>query len=181
MIPHRAAHRYALALIETLETNAGMETILQDMRNIHERMIASRDMRVFLQSPVVNKEKKKTILKSLLTGKISEPMMHFIILLCEKRRENVIPLIIQEFNDLCDLRMNIIRPRIASAIELSEKEKKSLEAQLNARYNKSILAVYNINKELRGGVLIQIGDTIIDGSITHQLETLRKRMYVGVN
>jgi F-type H+-transporting ATPase subunit delta len=181
MIPHRAAHRYALALIQTMENNAGMEVILQDMRNLREVIVSSRDMRVFLQSPVVNKEKKKSILTSLLTGKISKPMLDFIILLCEKRRENIIPLIIQEFNDLCDLRMGIIRPRVTSAIELSEKEKKSLEAQLNARYNKRIDAVYSINKDIRGGIVVQVGDTITDGSVTHQLETLRKRMYTGVN
>lgn len=164
-----------------MESNAGMEVILQDMRNLQQLMTASRDMRVFLQSPVVNKEKKKTILQSLLNDKISKPMMEFIVLLCEKRRENVLPIIIEEFNDLCDIRMGIIRPRIASAIELSEKEKKTLESQLNARYNKQVKPAYSVNKALRGGVVVQVGDTIINGSIAHQLESLGKRMQAGMN
>jgi len=181
MIPRRAAHRYALALIQTMENNAGMEVILQDMRNLHELMTASRDMRVFLQSPVVNKEKKKSILQSLLKGKISEPMMDFIMLLCEKRRENVLPIIIEEFNDLCDIRMGIIRPRITSAIELSEKEKKTLESQLNVKYNKKIMPVYSVQPDVRGGVAVQIGDTIINGTVKHQLSLLGKRMLGGLN
>ena len=137
---------------------------------------ASADLRAFLRSPISNKEKKKAALTAAFESSVSATTTKFLQLLCEKRRENVLTEIITEFGTLYDERMGIERPTVTTAVALSEAQRASLEAKLAARLNKKVEPVYVVDVKVLGGVKIQIGDTIIDSSVTHQLETIRESM-----
>jgi len=181
MSERRVAYRYALALVESAENTAELDSFRVDLLKLDETLRKSHDLRVFFLSPVVNKAKKKTVVQSLFDGKLSGKMLKFLLFLCDKKREGTLPYLISEFKTLYDSQMGIVRASVASAVELSEDQKKVLAEGLTARTKKQVIPEYTVNPAIRAGFIVQIGDTIIDGSVRHQLEMLTKNLNANVN
>jgi F-type H+-transporting ATPase subunit delta len=68
---------------------------------------------------------------------------------------------------------------VKTAVELQRNEQKALQERLEQYTSRRVRLRVSIEKELKGGLVIQIGDTVLDGSVTHQLELLRSRLLSG--
>lgn len=180
MSERRVARRYALALIETAPDTATLESLRSDVETLNRAIRASHDLRVFLRSPVINKVKKKAALSQAFDSALGTAMQRFLQLLCEKRRERVLPEIVTEFELLYDIRSGIVRPLVTSAVELGAPQKSAIEQKLAARLNKIVQPKYIVDPKILGGVSVRIGDTVIDGSVSHQLKEIRDSMLAGV-
>lgn len=180
MIERRVARRYARALINTAETPRILDGLRDDMHTLQRAIHASHELRVFLRSPVIKAEKKKTALTQAFGAYVTPATSAFIELLCDKRRERVLPEIVEEFGKLYDLQMGIERPTVTTAVELSDSQRTALEAKLASRLGKKIEPVYTTDKTVLGGVRIRLGDTMIDGSVSHQLRALKEKMLNAV-
>lgn len=176
----RAAHRYALAILETGHEQAALDRVSKDFESIDRLIRESREFLLFLRSPVINKEKKKSILAGFLEKSVSGITYKFILLLTSKGRETILPEIIQQFYRLCDVQLGIENAAVRSAVPLTAEQEKKLLTRLEQRTKKKIHLHTVIDPKLKGGITIQIGDTVWDGSILHQLETLRERFTEGV-
>ena len=181
MTETRVAYRYARALIDSAVDHSALETLRADLERLTEELNQSRELRVFFRSPVIGREKKITLLRTLFEKKLSPAMMQFLVFLCEKRRESLIKYLVAEFMALYDERMGNVRPAITTAVELNGTQKQRLVEQLTLRLKKKIFPVYAVNPALRGGIVVQIGDTIIDGSVAHQLNMLREQLQAHRN
>ena len=98
--------------------------------------------------------------------------MDFVI---DKNREEILFDIYIEFLNLRDIKEGILRAGVKSAVELTDQLKEKIEQKLAARTNKNVKADYKIDKSIIGGIVIQVNDTVIDSSVQHQLELLRKK------
>ena len=179
MTESRAAHRYALALFGLAEEMKQLEAVGNDLRSLQDLLKGSKELLVFLKSPVVNREKKKTVLSELLKGKVSEMTFQFVKLLAQKHREDLLPDIINQFNALWDEKRGIVPVTVTTASPFTKEQEGNLVEQFRRLTKKTPRLQFVDDPSLKGGFSLQYEDTVWDGSVRHQLEQLRKRLTQG--
>lgn len=177
----RVATRYATALLNEAKQTNVLEATIGDVRGLSTMLKESRDFALFVASPVIKAEQKATALKVIAEKAALAPMTkNFLALLVEKSRVNELADIIHAFEVLYNAENNIVPVEITSAIELEPAQKDSLLKQLAAQTGKKPQPTYAVNTALIGGFTVKIGDSMMDGSIKHQLTLLKKRLLEGV-
>lgn len=171
----RVARRYAHALIILAEEQKKLETIFDDLDRILSLIRSSRELTLFLQNPSIGKGKKRNVFNELFSNTVDELTMKFILLLVEKGRENIIPGIIEQYRSMVDEKMGIVRAEVKSMVSLDKKQEKNLQKQLEGYTGKKVEITYSLDKNLQGGFLARMGDTVFDASIRRQLELLEKK------
>ena len=171
-----ASRRYASALLSAAEEGNFLDTIVEELQVIKEVLEHSRDLVHALRSPLVKGDKKIHILEEVFRGSVGEKMFLFLKLVARKERAGLLPEIIDEFQILLDEKKGIINVDITSAVQLSDEQTNELVSRLAAFTGKQIRPRMAVNAQFIGGVTVKIGDTIHDGSISHQLQMLRQTL-----
>ena len=179
MINKKIARRYTLALWEIAKDDNITDQVLQDFKLIRNTIDSSRELLVMLRSPIVNLKKKLDILTAIFEKRVKGLTMKLISVLTEKNRESSLYDISVDFENLVNEKKGIAKAKITTAIELSDKEKNNLIAKLKEYAGKDLIPVFTVDKEIKGGFIAQVSDTIIDASIKRQLELLREELQKG--
>jgi len=169
--------RYANALMAISEEKASFENTVKDVSLIMETIKASRDLRNFLSSPVIASLNKSEILNEIFQSHVSKDVNNFLQFLVDKRRENLLLDICIRFISISNEKLNQVDVVITSAIELTEVQKVDIKAKLESMINKKIVANFELNSNIIGGFKAKYNDTVIDASIKHQLELLKKKLF----
>ena len=176
----RAAKRYAEALMSAAEEKKVLDRVTEDMQTLERMMKESREVMVFLKSPVINREKKRSILEEILAKKLHSLTMSFVLLLAEKGREDILTEIGTQFFMLRDERLGIVGVQIEAAEEISKDQYEKIQKRFEGLTQKQVRLAFSIDKQLKGGFLARVGDTVFDGTVKRQLEMLRIRFEEGV-
>jgi F-type H+-transporting ATPase subunit delta len=171
-----ASRRYALALLEVAAEGNFLEAVTEDLQNIQEVLGQSRDLQRSLKSPLIKGDLKSRILEEIFRGQVNDKTMIFLKLLAHKKRADLISDVVTEFNTLLDERNGYLNAEVKSAVKLNEEQARELVNGLSARTGKKIRARMSLDESLLGGFTVKIGDTILDGSVSHQLKLLRKSL-----
>jgi F-type H+-transporting ATPase subunit delta len=179
MSAYRVARRYAEAAIGLAGEQKQGERLAGDLELIQKTMRESAEMQGFLKSPVISKDKKRAVLESLFKSKVGPLAFDFLNLLVEKGREDVLDAILVEFFKMRDEELGIMTLDLRAAVELTADQQKVIAKRFEEMTRKKIRIVFSVDKQLKGGFVARVGDTVYDGSITRQLELLRKRFAEG--
>jgi F-type H+-transporting ATPase subunit delta len=177
----KIAKRYAKALIEIAEEMNKLDKITKDVQFIDSLIKDSRELQLFLKSPIIKEDKKKEILKEIFSDSRVDPVtLKFILLLVEKNREDLLHDIVRTYRQLYDEKMGIVTAEITTAVEISDSEKKKIEKKILelTRANK-VNPIYKVDPSIIGGVIIRIGDTVYDASIRRKIQLLREQLVYG--
>lgn len=169
--------RYAKALMGIAESNNSFEVITSDLNLIHNTLLNSRELRNLLINPIINSSKKLKILNELFNAQISDDVKKFIKLVIDKGREDLLVDITNRFLSLADEKLNQVKVSVLSAVELDEMQKEKINKRLKDILNKKIIANYEVDNSIIGGFKVKFKDTVIDASIKHQLEVLKKKLF----
>lgn len=175
------ARRYAQALNEQAAQAGVLEQVDADIELISTALVDSRELRAFFGSPIISREKKGDVVKALFGDRIQDVTMTFMVLLVDKRREGVFPSIVSSYRDLRDIHRGVTAVSVRTALELAEEDRTALEAELRSLTGKQVRLDAKVDATIMGGIVIRIGDTVYDGSITNQLATLRERLQSGAH
>ncbi len=175
----RVARRYAIALMTVAEETKTLDVMTRDLSLIDQTLKNSRELRVLLQSPVVSAAKKKDILKEVFGPRVGKETMAFVNLMTAKNRESILADVVHEFHLLRDERLGIVTVDVRAAVELTQPQEQSLQKQLESYTGKKVRVQFSLDKAIQGGIVIKIGDTILDASVRRQLELLRERLTAG--
>lgn len=171
----KAARRYATALLEIAKELDQVEDILKDIKLIDNTIEGSKELSMFISSPIIKYDDKKSALDELFTSRVNEVTSKFLALLARKGRANLLHQIakafVEEYNDYA----GIIEIEVSSAKELSDDQVQSLKKALEKRTNKKVEMSLSLDASLKGGIAVRIDDTVIDGSIKHKLEELEQK------
>ncbi len=170
------SRRYASALLSAAEEGNFLDQIVEELQVIKVVLEHSRDLVQALRSPLVEGDKKIHILEDIFRDSIGEKMFIFLKLIARKKRAGLLPEIIDEFQVLLDEKRGIINVDISSAVELSDEQSSELVNRLEVYTGKKIRPRMALDEGLIGGVSVKIGDTIFDGSISHQLQRFRQAL-----
>jgi F-type H+-transporting ATPase subunit delta len=176
MLKGAVGGRYAEALYELARRDDKVDVVEQELKAVSQLIGEDRDLQKILYHPRITAGEKKDLLKVLFEGKISEVTFEFLKLLVERQREQFLSDIVEYFVNKANTDRNITAAGISSAVELTEGEKKDLEVVLAKITGKKVVTDYSVNPALIGGVVVRIGDRVIDGSIRTRLEAMREHL-----
>jgi len=180
MSVYRVARRYAEAALELAEEQKQGERLAEDLELVGRAMSESREFRALLKSPVISKEKKRVVLTAAFKSRLAELSFDFLNMIIEKGREDLLGDIIGEYFKLRDDRLGIVTLEVRAATELSGSQQQTIVRRFEEITRKKIRVAFSIDKQLKGGFVARVGDTVYDGSVQRQLELLRDRFAEGV-
>ncbi len=172
-VSSKTAQRYAKSLLEVAREREQVDRVLADIRLIHGTIEASRELFLFLRSPIIKHDRKHTVMLDLFSGKISDLTQMFLEVLIRKERERIIPEIAEAFLDLYDDWAGIQTVQVYAASGMDGVEKEDIRKILEEKTGKKIRMQFEVDESLKGGLMIRINDTIYDGSLKHKMEELR--------
>lgn len=179
MLNTKITNRYAKALLDLAISENQLDVIVNDLEFVKKSILSLRELSLLIKSPVVKRDKKRKIFNELFKDKISETALKFCELIINRQRSELLLDIIQRFLELKDEYLNIKSVSVKSAIELDEIQLNELRTVLEKKLGKQVHINLTIDKNLIGGFIVQIDDTVIDASLKHQLELLRKKFLFG--
>ena len=176
MSDRTVARRYAGALYDEAEQQDIVEKIDEDIALIRESLDGSRQLVNFFDSPIIGREKKERVVRELFAERVEPLMLHFLLLLIKKKRETLLPNIARAYRRLRDEQLGVTEALVRVPGALDEKEREHLKDRLEAMTGGQVRLQVRKDPDLVGGLVVRIGDTVYDGSVQHQLESLRERM-----
>jgi F-type H+-transporting ATPase subunit delta len=175
MAQTKVATRYAKSLLSLVAEKGNMEEAFQDMSLIKKTCSGNRDLVILLKSPVVNTEKKISILTSVYAKDVSELTMLFINLITKNRREGALPEIADAFIAQYKANKGITTAVVTSAAVLADDAKKKIQDLVLKEVGGGTIELeMEINPELIGGFILRIGDKQLDTSILSRIGDLRQ-------
>ncbi|MFO7819545.1 MAG: ATP synthase F1 subunit delta [Halanaerobacter sp.] len=172
MIEQEIAEKYAEALFELVTEENELEDIAAEFADVIEIAQENKELNQVLNHPKLNYEQKKEIVAEIFKGQISTDLFNFLKLLIDKNRIEFLDEIYQEFNSLVEDRENKLEVKVTAPLELSTAQKKSLKKKLGNILDKDITLELEIEPDLIGGLILKIGDKVIDGSIRNYLHEM---------
>jgi F-type H+-transporting ATPase subunit delta len=133
-------------------------------------------LRTFLESPKIAAAQKIEIIQKALGKRVPHLFLRFLETVIMKRRQMVIPSIASEYRALIDESEDRVHANVTVAREPAEPEKDALARQLSRVLGKRVVPHITLNPAILGGLIVKIGDTVMDGSVRRRLATLRSRM-----
>lgn len=168
----KTARRYADSLLSVALEAKLAEKILADCKLIVETTNSSRELVVFLKSPIIKSDKKSAVLKELFGFKIQTITSTFIDIIVKKNRVDILGAIVKQYIEAYNEHAGIIQIKVESASDLSTSDISSLKKALEVKTGKKVELATSVKTELLGGMTVKIKDTVIDGSVKHKLESL---------
>ena len=169
----RVARRYAVALMQTAAHQRNIDGIAKDLNLVGTLLRESREFRLFVASPVISAAKKRAVFDAVLEPRVGKETLRFIHLLISKSREGILPDVIVEFRELQDELAGIRNVEVRTVLDLNYAQEKELRSRLEQMIGKKVRLHPVIDKTLKGGLVVRVGDTVFDASVSHQLERMR--------
>jgi F-type H+-transporting ATPase subunit delta len=168
-----AAGVYAEALFEVARDKGRLDAIGVDLDQFADAVAASRDMQVFLFSPHFTSAEKVAGLGRAVSGADPE-LVNFLELLVEKHRMTEVFRIRREFDGLWKKENKRIDVTVTSAVELDPAAVAKVGEEIERQTGQKVELASRVDGEILGGIVLQVGNMVLDASIRSRLEKLRK-------
>jgi len=170
------ARNYAEALLELAKRAKdlrGWGTLIQ---SIADAMGRDQTLRAFLATPRIDAATKNGVLRKALVDRAPSTFVRFVESVVTHRRQMLIPEISQEYMDLVDAAENRMHANVTVAREADDKTRQLIAERLSKVFNKTVVPHLTVDERIIGGLVVRVGDTVMDGSVRRKLGTLRSRM-----
>jgi F-type H+-transporting ATPase subunit delta len=167
---------YAEALLALAKKSGDVEQWGELLNAIASAMREDKTLRTFLESPKLAASQKIEILEKALGRKVPRLFLRYVDTVIQKRRQMLIPTIAAEYQGLIDESENRLHANVTVAREPSEPEKDALARHLSRLLGKKVVPHISHNPAILGGLIVRVGDTVMDGSVRRRLSLLKQRM-----
>jgi len=171
----RVASRYAKSLLDLAIEKGNVEAVRQDMLLLAKTVRENRDYQLMLKNPIIKHDKKLAILKAIFDGKVTPMTSLFLEIVTRKNREAVLESMPEEFEKQYNLKNNIQRATVTTAVPLDPKLRDEFSRMVSAKTGGTVDLEEKVDPSLIGGFVLTIGDTQIDDSIKSSLQRLRNK------
>jgi F-type H+-transporting ATPase subunit delta len=168
-----AGRVYAEALFEVAKEKGKLDAIGADLGQFADAVSGNRDLQTFLFSPHFASAEKVEGLKRALSGADSE-LLNFLELLIEKHRMPEIFRIRREVEKLWKVENKRIDVTVTSAVELDPAVVAKVGEEIERQTGQKVELASRVDDEILGGIVLQVGNMVLDASIRSRLEKLRK-------
>ncbi len=171
-----AANRYAKALIDVLYPDQA-EAGLERLRSFNALLQEEPDARRFLENPGTAAAHRKRLLDEIAQAlSFDRRVKNFVGILIDRNRLELLEDVIVAYQRYLDERLGIVRAHVRAAQSLDMSQQRELTAKLEQITGKQVRMEVAVDPSLIGGVVAQVGSTIYDGSVRHQLRAFKSRL-----
>lgn len=170
------AKRYAQALFEVAAENNQIDKVEQELQLITEVLDANPDFLQFLKHPQIAVDVKKKEFSTVFEGKASEVTINFMYLLIDNKREDIFDFIPTFFVKSANEVRGFVDAVVTSVKPLTDEQKESIASSMNKVLNKKVRIQNKLDPSIMGGVVVQVGDRLYDGSVVGRLNRLQQSL-----
>lgn len=167
------ARVYAEALFDVAKDKDKLDRIYEELNQFAEALHGDRDLQVFFFSPYFSSAEKRDGVERAVSGADSE-FVNFIELLIDKHRMPVIFRIQRQFEERWKVENRKLDVTLTSAVELDPEIVKQVGSEIEKQTGKDVELRSAVNENILGGIVLQVGNMVLDASIRNRLEKLRK-------
>jgi F-type H+-transporting ATPase subunit delta len=169
---------YARALFEVAEERDLLDSIHDELTQFSDALSENRQLQTFFFSPYFSTEEKKAGLKKAVTG--ADPaFMNFLEALIERHRMPAIFRIKARYQDMWEDARDLLPVQLTSAIELDSSTVATIGERIGEQTKRTVELKSNVDPDILGGIVLRVGNVILDASIRNRLEQLRKQVARG--
>jgi F-type H+-transporting ATPase subunit delta len=172
------AQVYARALFEVALEQGKLDELREQLAQFADAVESDRQLAVFFFSPYFSTAEKEQGLERVLQG-ADENFVNFLRLLIEKHRMPVLFRIRAEYQRLWDEENKVLPVEITSAIELDPATTENLGNTIGERAGRKVTLAARVDPDIIGGIVVRVGNSILDASIRNRLEQLRRHVAQG--
>ena len=166
---------YARSLFEVAKEQDKLDTVRDQLGEFADALSETRELQVFFFSPYFSTQEKEDGLERAVTG--TDPaVLNFLKLLIEKHRMPVLFRIRAEYDRLWEDENKLLPVEITSAIELDKDIVKQLGDRISDQTGRKVELSSRVEPDILGGIVVQVGNAVLDASIRNRLEQLRKQV-----
>ena len=169
------AQVYSRALFEAARDADKLDVVREQVGAFADALAENRDLAVFFFSPYFSTEGKKEGLGKVLDG-ADETVRNFLELLVEKHRMPAIFRIRRAYDTLWEEENKLLPVEVTSAIELDPATVEQIGDKIGERTGRKVQLESKVDPDILGGIVVRVGDRILDASIANRLESLRKQV-----
>lgn len=166
---------YARALFQVAAERDVLDTVRQQLGEFVEAMSADRQVEIFFVSPYFSTSEKKDGLVRMIEG-ADETFMNFLETLIERGRMPEIAHIRARYEELWDAEMRLLPVEVTSAVTLDEATVRSIGERIGSETGNKVQLTTVVDPDMLGGIVLRVGNMILDGSIRNRLDQLRKEV-----
>ena len=172
-----SAERYSLALFELSEEKNILNQIEEQSLSILNLINQSRDFFNIIKDPTISQDDLSKVVNKLAENNRFDGLFkNFLNFLIQKRRFFFIERILKSFIEICSKKRGELIAELKSAKKLSSDEIKKITDELSTNFSSKMKLNYKHDESLIGGLVIQVGSTMIDTSIKNKLQQIENRM-----
>lgn len=168
---------YGEALFDLAVEEGSVDIFMEEVNGLKKVLLDNKELGDLMRHPKIIKEEKIRIMENVFKGRISDELLGFLTLIISKDRYSQIDSILNFFTEKVKEKKGIGIAYITTAVSLTEIQKKQVEERLleTTSYN-SMELHFSVDARLIGGMVIRIGDRVVDSSISNKLEELQKQL-----
>ena len=176
MIESQVARRYATALFRTAKRIDQTDRILDDLKAIADLLRKDPNLKNFLEAPQILDQYKRELFTTAFKDIISEALFSFLVVVLNKHRIEYLLAMAKDYERLVKEDQGILQARVTTTRALDPVFKNRLKEELEKTTGKRIEMILKIDPQIIGGIIVILGNKIIDRSIRHQLDELKEEM-----
>lgn len=173
------ARNYAEVLLTLARKANDAEAWGRAVREVADAMGTDVTLRHFLESPRVSANQKEAILAKAFQDRFPPLFVRFLQMLLRKRRQMLLPQIADEYATLLDVAAGRVHAQVTFARTPSEGEREAVSQGLSRTLGKQVVPHVTVDPAIIGGVVVRVGDRVMDGSVRRRLRLLRDRLVHG--
>lgn len=170
------ARNYAETLFELARKHEGLERYQEGIETVARLLEENPRFRTFLETPRIPAADKKAVVRKAFGGALPKPLLNFLLVVIDKRRQKLVRAIAREYHDIVDQHMNRVHAEVTLARALDPQGMKELVERLTALLGKTAIPHVRVKPDILGGVVVRAGDTIYDGSLRRRLDGMRRQL-----
>lgn len=174
-VSQAAARVYAQALFDLGLAEGSVGQIYDDLHAVFDALNGlDADLMTFFYLPQFRRDEKRRILNLAFEGKVGRPVLGLLNILVEKRREPLLNNVVAEFEEYVDRHEGRVQAQVVTARKLDTELLAALQAALEQRTKKEVVLTETVDPEVIGGLRVNIGDRVLDGTVRRRLQDMRR-------
>ncbi len=166
---------YARSLFEVAKEQDKLDKVRDEIGEFADALDKSRELQVFLFSPYFSTREKSEGLDKAISG-ADETTVNFLKLLIEKHRMPVLFRVRAELDVLWEEENRLLPVTVTSAVELPKATVKQIGDRIAEQTDRKVDLSSKVDPDILGGIVVRVGNSVLDASIRNRLETLRKQV-----
>lgn len=170
-----SARRYAQAVFQIAVESDELERWLDDLTQLADS-ITNEEFRQTLAAPRVSMTQKERLIRESLGSSVGSLGLNLMSLLASRGLADILPGIADRYQEMLDAHQGVERAEVVSAVSLTDEQREQVTKMLNELSGKDVRLTSRVDPEILGGLVIRVGDRVMDGSARTRLQNMRREL-----